>query len=140
MSDRDEPQSALFDLRPAWTEHWVGMPEYVHEDLMPWRSVQVHFESEEDLQLFAERVGQKLTDKTKSFWYPEDESERPANTRYADADVELEQGEPRDSFEAVWNNEEDAIYDTLEPDTPVERSEPTEPTEPGRPRDLFDLL
>jgi hypothetical protein len=51
--------------------HWQGMPEFEQDDLTAAHSVKVHFGSLEDLQAFAELVGQKLTEKTRSIWYPE---------------------------------------------------------------------
>lgn len=65
----------LFDIEEfeKWREHWKNMPEYKQEDLTPFQSVIVHFESREDMDRFAKLIGQKLTYKTKSVWYPEAE-------------------------------------------------------------------
>ena len=51
-------------------KEWVGMPEFVQEKQEPYAKINFRFETEEDLQEFAELIGQKLTQKTKSAWYP----------------------------------------------------------------------
>jgi len=53
-----------------WKEHWKGMPEFVQEKQEPHAKIIVRFENEEALQDFAEIIGQKLTNKTKSIWHP----------------------------------------------------------------------
>jgi len=53
-----------------WKKEWVGMPEFVQEKQKPYAMINFRFESEEDLQEFAKLIGQKLTNKTKSAWYP----------------------------------------------------------------------
>ncbi len=52
---------------------WVGMPEFEHDDLTAYQSIHVHFKSKEDVEDFAKLVGQSLTDKTRSIWYPKQE-------------------------------------------------------------------
>lgn len=66
MSDRKTGQ--LFD--DECYSHWVGMPEFVQRQVKPFSKIIVRFESEEDLNDFAELIGQKLTPKTKSIWHP----------------------------------------------------------------------
>lgn len=82
--DTGVEQGALFDLDSLewWRKHWQGMPEYVHEDLTPWRSIRVHFETREHMEAFAELVGQTVTEKTQSLWYPKAEIGRYADKRY----------------------------------------------------------
>jgi hypothetical protein len=78
-------QTALFEdaeVHKAW-EHWRGMPEYRHEDLTPWRSITVHFQSKADWDAFALLVEQPMNLKTtKSIWYPPAEIGRLADKRY----------------------------------------------------------
>ncbi len=52
-------------------QHWKGMPEFEQEDLSSYQRIAVHFENPEAVAEFAELIGQKLTDKTRSIWYPE---------------------------------------------------------------------
>ena len=56
-----------FDPIREWTEE--GMPEYTQNNALG-RSLIVHFKSEENIQAFAELVGQTITDKTKFIWFP----------------------------------------------------------------------
>ena len=61
---------------------WVDMPEYEQEDLMPKRTILLHFEKEEDIESFSQLIGQKITDKTKWIWYPEQEEFTVADKQY----------------------------------------------------------
>ena len=51
-------------------EVWDGMPQFAGGPLAI-KSIHVHFETMDDYYQFAELIGQKLTDKTKSIWIPE---------------------------------------------------------------------
>ena len=57
--------------RKEWEEHWVGMPEFVQEDNPPFKKLIVNFRNKEDYAEFVKLVGQVMTDKTKTIWYPE---------------------------------------------------------------------
>lgn len=59
------------DQAEAWEEHWVGMPEFEQEDNNAYKELRVKFETKEDYEKFEKLVGQKLTKKTKSIWFPE---------------------------------------------------------------------
>lgn len=68
-----EPKNlSLFDVNEMnkWQEEWQNMPEFIQEDKEPYQSIVVSFETKEDVQKFSELVGQKLTYKTKSIWFP----------------------------------------------------------------------
>jgi len=54
----------------SWREEWKDMPEFIQEKQEPHAKIIFRFDSEKDLQEFAELIGQKLTKKTKSAWYP----------------------------------------------------------------------
>jgi len=60
----------FFDIPEPWEEHWQGMPEYVQEDRRPYRQLIVNFKNEDDLQDFLKLIGQKITHRTDSIWYP----------------------------------------------------------------------
>lgn len=64
-------RSGLYEFDP--NEEWQGMPEFNQEDLTAVQSIHVHFASRADVDAFAELIGQKLTDRTRSIWYPEAE-------------------------------------------------------------------
>lgn len=61
---------------------WQGMPEFEQEDLTAYQSIHVHFKNREDVDTFAELVGQRLTEYTRSIWYPEAEKTDMKNRRY----------------------------------------------------------
>jgi hypothetical protein len=46
------------------------MPEFVQEKQEPFAKIIVRFDNAEALQDFADKIGQKLTPKTKSIWHP----------------------------------------------------------------------
>ena len=50
---------------------WTDMPEFNQKDLTPKRQVIVSFKNEDDVKSFAKLINQKITDKTKSLWFPE---------------------------------------------------------------------
>lgn len=80
----DSPQPALFRKGEWWHEHWRGMPEFIQENQMPYKTVYVHFESDEDIEAFGNLVGQRLTRLTRSIWYPEAEINHAFNKRYVE--------------------------------------------------------
>lgn len=53
-----------------YEEEMQGMPEFENEKLNPFMSIKVSFLTEEDVKKFAAVIGQNITDKTKSIWYP----------------------------------------------------------------------
>jgi len=61
----------LFDLEEWWREHWQGMPEYLHEDKKPKRSIVVHFKSEESVRAFAKATQLTITADTKTIQFPQ---------------------------------------------------------------------
>lgn len=78
----EAPQLGLFEGE-WWDEHWKQMPEFVQKDLTPLKSIQVHFETVDDMRAFAKLVGQTITMNTRSIWYPEAEIGRYADKVYA---------------------------------------------------------
>lgn len=58
------------DLVPEWQREWVGMPEFIQNKKEPYAKIIFRFETDEDLRRFGALIGQKLTSKTKSAWYP----------------------------------------------------------------------
>lgn len=79
---KDNNQGTLFDKGEWWEEDWQGMPEFVQEDLTPFKSIYVHFDSREDMNAFSELVGQKVITTTQSIWYPEAEIGKTARKVY----------------------------------------------------------
>jgi len=60
-----------------------GVPDTESRDLI-YRTIKVHFETEEAVQAFAELVGQKITDRTKFIWYPRPEEQPSLSCEAAD--------------------------------------------------------
>jgi len=53
---------------------WEGMPDFESKE-DAFKSLLVHFERQEDVDMFAKLIGQTITDKTKYVWYPRKEKE-----------------------------------------------------------------
>ncbi len=66
---------------PAGKE-WGGMPEFHQPDQRAFRQIIVNFKTEEDAQDFAQIIGQKLSEKTRSIWHPEAEIEHTTDKAY----------------------------------------------------------
>ena len=54
-------------------DEWMGMPEYLQEDLTAYKQIVVNFASPGDMEAFSELVGQPVTPKTRSIWHPKAE-------------------------------------------------------------------
>lgn len=52
-------------------DEWKGMPEFEQESIEAFQSIHVHFKTQEDVSIFAKLVGQKISENTRSIWYPE---------------------------------------------------------------------
>ena len=96
MTDEPEEvpgQVAMFsdaDVHKA-RQHWKQMPEFVAEDLTPYRQLIVNFATRADLDRFALAIEQPIGPKVRSIWYPEAEIGRFADKRYIT--VEERQGQ-----------------------------------------------
>ncbi len=87
------PQIGLFGDEEHWEEAWKGMPEFIQNDLQPFKTLYVHFESWEDCQAFATLLGQKITMQTKSLWYPEADIVSRLDKRYVQAPKDTDSGD-----------------------------------------------
>jgi hypothetical protein len=67
----EKNQLNLFEDKKWWAGEWEGMPEYDQDDLTSFRKVIVHFRNREDVDRFAELIGQKITPNQLSLWFPE---------------------------------------------------------------------
>lgn len=83
---KEVEQLELGNIPKDWQNHWQGMPEFNQQDLKPIKSMQVHFKSMEDQRAFGELIGQKITDLTKSVWYPKIEIKQFKDKEYVQAD------------------------------------------------------
>jgi hypothetical protein len=80
---------SLDNFKPE--DHWNGMPEYKSEDVSANRTILVHFYNDEDVQKFAQLVGQQITDKTKYIYYPEVQRDVLKDKGYGSIEEEDEQ-------------------------------------------------
>ena len=55
-----------------WESEWNEMPEFVQDNKMSFRKIIVHFRNNEDINQFSKLLNQKITNKTKSLWFPPD--------------------------------------------------------------------
>ena len=71
----------------TWKEEWKGIPEYVQEKSVPYRTMKINFRNEEDFQEFCRLVGlaEDLKPSVKSAWYPKLERGESSNIRYVDS-------------------------------------------------------
>ena len=66
-----------------WQEEWQDMPEFVQmETKKQYAQIIFRFANEQDLKSFSKLIGQKLTCKTKSAWFPQIERGIHSNKIY----------------------------------------------------------
>ena len=77
--------SDLFEnLEDKYSLEWKGMPEFVMEDLTPYRVINVRFRNAEDVAEFEKLMAQKITEKQKTIWFPYAEPRKASHLRYGD--------------------------------------------------------
>lgn len=79
--------ASLFGGRNDPDEEWQGMPEFEQGSQESYRSITVHFPSEEAVTEFERVIGQRLHPKAKYLWFPRQEREDVADLRYAVPDL-----------------------------------------------------
>jgi len=62
--DKDFGDTDAFD-------EWQEMPEYDNENLDYFRTIKIHFDNQEDVDIFAEKTGLPLTEATRFIRFPE---------------------------------------------------------------------
>lgn len=70
MGSETPEQFSLFDMPPDWRGEWQGMPDFEQEKQTPYACMNLRFEDEQALADFSKLIGQSLTEKTKSLWFP----------------------------------------------------------------------
>ncbi len=80
----EKDQFLLFEAEEWWKKEWQNMPEFIQEDLSPFKSIHIHFINKEDLVAFSKLVKQNITSKTQSIWYPKAEIWTMADKRWID--------------------------------------------------------
>ena len=80
-----EEQGNLFpDHENSWQKEWHDMPEFIQENKEPIKQLIVSFETFKDYQDFAKLIGQNLTSKTRSVWFPKAIIDRIVDKKYID--------------------------------------------------------
>lgn len=77
-------QVSFIDPDEWWKVEWQGMPEFIQEDKLPWKSMYVHFRCREDLIAFGKLLDQRLTVDTPSIWWPVYTREKVNDRAYCD--------------------------------------------------------
>ena len=84
-------QVILFELKEPWEDEWRGMPEFIQENLEPIKTLMIHLEDLKDLVDLSEVIGQQITEKTKSIWFPKLDSDKPSDFIYTDEHGEYDE-------------------------------------------------
>lgn len=71
---------------------WRGMPEFNQPDNGALRQIIVSFDSEEGIEEFSRLVGQNITKKTKSIWFPRREKNDVVDLFWVDSSVARDGG------------------------------------------------
>jgi hypothetical protein len=83
---------AIIPERQWWWEIWRGMPEYVHRDIGPWKTVKVHVRNREDFDRLQKAIGVKInmtkTAAMPACWFPAAEELSEDAWRYVDEDAD----------------------------------------------------
>lgn len=73
----------LFEEENEWQKEWKNMPEFIQSKVgKEYHKITIRFENKEDLIAFSNLIHQKITNKTKSVWFPELERGVNANKIY----------------------------------------------------------
>jgi hypothetical protein len=73
MATKKKVINPLFEIVDDLDEtekEWDDMPEFHQPDNGAFRQIIVSFDDKAGVDAFAKAIGQSLTDKTKSVWYP----------------------------------------------------------------------
>ena len=65
-------------------KEWQGMPEFLQKDKTAYKSIVINFPNPQAVEDFAKTVGQTITEKTRSIWFPQQEIERCMDKVYRD--------------------------------------------------------
>ena len=74
----------------GYEKDWRGMPEFNQENAKPIQQIIVSFATFEDAKKFGDLLGQKVTYKTKSLWYPPADKIKPSDYLYVTTPEKIE--------------------------------------------------
>ena len=69
MEDGEDGINEEADIE-QWRKHWKNMPAFTQEEKKAYKQVIMSFRTKEDYEDFQKKIGQRLTEKTKSTWHP----------------------------------------------------------------------
>lgn len=75
-----EKETLFCEDSAFWEIHWRGMPEFVQDRKREYAKITVRFRTAEDLQQFAQLIGQKLNRNSQCTWFPELQSGELGNS------------------------------------------------------------
>jgi hypothetical protein len=80
--------TALRNAEPKhdWEKEWVGMPSFRMQLPEPCQKINILFARWEDVEAFGKLIGQPVTPRTKSFWYPAQPKKSRKDLMYHDKD------------------------------------------------------
>ena len=86
-----KPDTSLFEGMPEdeRASEWRGMPEFNQPDNGAVRQIIVSFSDQAGIEEFAKLVGQNITKKTKSIWFPNREKNNVVDLFYVNEDNPL---------------------------------------------------
>lgn len=82
----------IFDADDDDENEWRGMPDFNQPDNGAYRQIIVSFDDKAGVEAFATAIGQHLTSKTKSIWYPPREKNNVVDLFYIDTSNEGKDG------------------------------------------------
>jgi hypothetical protein len=81
---RAATQESLFEIDESVAKkEWQGMPEFISNEMLPFHSLNIHFENREAISEFSKLIDQKVTEETPSVWYPKKKLLKVAHLRYS---------------------------------------------------------
>jgi hypothetical protein len=86
MATKKKIVNPLFEIDDddEYETEWRGMPEFNQPDNGAFRQIIVSFDDQDGVDSFAKAIGQSLTNKTKSVWYPPRERNNVADLFWVD--------------------------------------------------------
>ena len=95
------------EWRKSWQQKWKGMPAYEMSDKTAYKQVLVSFRNIKDFEDFERLIGQKMTRKTKSIWFPKSEIDHVMEHAWVDeSDIPEDKEETHDKEEAQTGGDE----------------------------------
>lgn len=83
MAKTKNPKQKKSSTKIDYAEHWKGMPEFNQPGIKPVKSLKVNFATNADMLKFSKMVGQEITAKTQSIWFPIQPEETAIDKRYS---------------------------------------------------------